>query len=544
MRPQTGFRRHLWYLVGLLCLVCWTPSVPAEPYKTGTQGESIGIYQDVELQVIAQNERPEYHVFRSKPKRTDGTDAAGSEPVVDGKTLEEWLKQLKSKDPNDRISACMALEKMGPAARPAIPALRQTLRDEDVTVRILAASTLGGLGPDAAASVPDLIAALNDKNEYVRVFAVTALGKIGSRARDGTKALRNALNDPNALVRSQAEWALQQIGVKEQGRKEKDIIKTGSSAVKSSTSDSPQIASLRSFPYKEQKKYFDPVIIDSDDPKFSGASALVEAAGVGDLAKVELLLKRGVSPDWTIGETRRTPLHEAAAFGRIEVVRALIQAATEKGLLNRIVGATDQQRRTPLSDAAFGGYVDVAGILLDHGAVINAASMDGLQPLHLAVIKGDDKMVKFLLARGAYVLARDAEGRTVKDYARALHHDHIARSLEEETRRYWQKPTVIEIRATIENYLTAFGSGDVSAARTLSTKHHDEVLGDSIKALSFQHVIEEIKWEKDAAQATVRIKMPSGMIPFFGFMDLKKNKEGWKVDYTTYGFIEKWEDMK
>ena len=153
-------------------------------------------------------------------------------------------------------------------------------------------------------------------------------------------------------------------------------------------------------------------------------------------------------------------------------------------------------------------------------------------------------MVQFLLARDAYVLARDAEGRTAMDFARALHHDHIARSLEEGTRLYWQKPTVIEILATIEKYLTAFGSGDVSAARTISTKDHDMVLGDSIKAFSFQHVIEDIQWHDDAAQGTVRIKMPSGMIPFFGFFDLKKSKEGWKVDDTNYGFIQKWEDMK
>ncbi|MBW1945772.1 MAG: ankyrin repeat domain-containing protein [Deltaproteobacteria bacterium] len=281
-----------------------------------------------------------------------------------------------------------------------------------------------------------------------------------------------------------------------------------------------------------------------DDPRFDRVSALVQAAGVGDLPTVELLLEQNVTPYSTIDETRRTPLHEAASFGHAEVVQTLIRASIHRDQLNLVLGATDQRHRTPLHYAAFGGHVDVARVLLEHGAVIDAGGPDGLQPLHLAVIKGDETMVKFLLARGAHVLVRDAEGRTAKDYARALHHDHLARSLEEETRRYWQNPTVRGIRATIENYLAAFESGDVSTARTLSTKHHDEILGDSIKALSFQHVIEEIKWDKDAAQATVRIEMPSGMIPFFGFFDLKKNKEGWKVDYTNYGFIEKWEDMK
>ena len=388
MRPQTGYL-PIWCLVGLLCLVCLTPNVPAEPYKAGDQGKLMGLHQEDDVQVVAQGERVEDHGYRAETKLTDATGDAGSEPVVDGKTLVEWLRKLESRDSNDRISACMALEKMGPAARPAIPALRRTLRDEEVTVRILAASTLGGLGPDAATAVPDLVAALQDKNEYVRVFAVTALGKIGTHARDGTGALRNALDDPNALVRSQAEWALQQINVQERPVEKKKRTKAESLAIKSYTPASSQKIPSRGFQSQGHQLFFDPVKIDSDNPNFDGALALVKAAGVGDLAKVELLLKRGVRPDWTIGETQRTPLHEAAAFGHAEVVQSLIQAANDGDRLNRIIGATDQQRRIPLHDAAFGGHVAVAGILLDHGAVIDAAGTDGLQPLHLAVIKGD-----------------------------------------------------------------------------------------------------------------------------------------------------------
>ena len=510
MKPQTNYG-YLWYLVALLCLICSTSNVPAETYETN---------------------------------HMDKTHDTGTEPVVDDKRVEELIRQLGSRDPNDRISACMALESIGPAARPAIPALRRTLGDKDVTVRILTASTLGGLGPSAATAVPDLIAALQDENEYVRVFVATALGNIGSHAHTTSEALRNVLTDPNALVRSQAEWALQQIGAQDQSTQEKESTKTESSAVKSSTADSPQKSPLRSFHYQEQPLIAGPLKPALDDPRFDRVSALVQAAGVGDLPTVELLLEQNVTPYTTIDETRRTPLHDAAAFGHAEVVQALIQAAIHRDQLNLILGAKDQRHRTPLHDAAFGGHVAVAGILLDHGAVIHAGGPDGLQPLHLAVIKGDEKMVKFLLARGAYVLARDVEGRTAKDYARALHHDHLARSLEEETRRYWQSPTVKGIRATIENYLAAFGSGDVSTARTLSTKHHDKVLGDSIKALSFQHVIEEVQWHEDEARGIVRITLPRGIIPFRCFIELKQNKEGWQVDRTLYGFVEQWEDIK
>ncbi|MGD8768793.1 MAG: ankyrin repeat domain-containing protein [Desulfobacterales bacterium] len=510
MKIQTNYR-YLRYLAALLCLICSTSNVPAETYKTN---------------------------------HMDKTHDTKTEPAVDDKRVEELIRQLGSGDPNDRISACMALESIGPAARPAIPALRRTLGDKDVTVRILAASTLGGLGPVAATAVPDLIAALQDENEYVRVFVATALGNMGSHAHSASQALRDVLTDPNLLVRSQAEWALQQIGVQDQTAQEKDITQTKSAAVKSSTADSPQKSPLRSFHYREQQLIDVPLKPAVDDPQFHQVSKLFQAARLGDLPTVELLLEQNVTPYATIDEAGRTPLHEAASFGHTEVGQALIQAAIHRDQLNLVIGARDQRHRTPLHDAAIGGHVDVARVLLDHGAVIDAIGPDGLHPLHLAMIKGDETMVEFLLSRGAYVMARDAEGRTAKDYARALHHDPLARSLEEATLRYWQKPTVLEVRATIENYLAAFGSGDVSAARKLSTKYHYNVIGDSIKALSFQHVIEEIKWDKDVAQATVRIKMPSGIIPFFGFFDLKKNKEGWKVDNTNYGFIEDWEDIK
>jgi ankyrin repeat protein len=542
MRPKTGYRRF-WYLAAFLFLICLIPDASAGMNKTSDQGKPMGLHQENDIQVVAQRERAEDHRDRSETKWTDVAGKAGSVPVVNGKTLEEWVRKLESRDPNDRINACMALEKMGLAARPAIPALRQALKDEDVTVRILAASALGGLGPDAATAVPDLVVAMEDKNEYVRVFAVTALGKIGASARDGTKALQNALNDPHVLVRSQAEWALQQIGVQKQSAQEEGT-QTKSSEVKSYTPDSPQESPSRSFHYQEQQLNVDPLKPALDDPQFNQASALFQAAGFGNLTEVKSLLEQNITPYMVIDETRRTPLHEAATFGHSEVVRALIQAAIDRDQLPLVINARDQLGRTPLHDASFGGHVAVVGILLDHGALINTADMDGLNPIHFAVIREDNKMAKFLLGRGAYVLARDTEGRTPKDYARALHHDELAQSLDKEAQQYWQAPTVIEIRATIENYLAAFRSGDVSAARTISTKDHDLILGDSIKALSFQHVIEDIQWQKDTAQATVRIKMPSGMIPFFGFFDLKKSKEGWKVDDTNYGLIQKWEDMK
>ena len=574
MKPQKNYGL-LWYFVGLLCLICSTSYLPAETCKADDRSKLIRPIEDNKV-LIQQHGcqelinvepavrpatptpgnalnhgntlalTPHEEAFQEIDTQVNDTEGhgTGTEPVVDDKRLEELIGQLESGDLNDRISACMELESLGPAARPAIPALRRALRDNDATVRILAASTLGGLGPAAATAVPDLVAALKDKNEYVRVFVATALGNMESHAHAASEALQNVLNDPNALVRSQAEWALQQIGAQDQSTQKEKSAKTGPAAVKSSTDDSPQKSPLRSFHYQEQQLIAGPLKPAVDDPRFDRVSALVQAAGLGDLPTVELLLQQNVTPYTTIDETGRTPLHEAAAFGHTEVVRTLIQAAIHKDQLNLILGATDQRHRTPLHYAAIGGHVDVARVLLEQGAVIDAHGPDGLQPLHLAIIKGNKTMAEFLLARGAYVLARDAEGRTATDYARALHHDDIARNLEEETLRYWQSPTVKKIRTTIENYLAGFESGDVSTVRTFSTKYHYKVLGDSIKALSFEYEIQEIQWYKDEARGIVRITMPGAIIPFRCFIQLKQNKGSWQVDRSLYGFVEQWEDIK
>ena len=154
--------------------------------------------------------------------------------------------------------------------------------------------------------------------------------------------------------------------------------------------------------------------------------------------------------------------------------------------------------------------------------------------------------------------ARDEKGRTPEDYARALGHQELALRLEDANRRYWESPTVREIHTTIKNYFAAVGMGDVPAARKISTERHHHILEDSLKPFIFHHVIirprfhrkhrdhviKEIKWHKDEANATARIKTTSGVIPFFCFLGLKKNKEGWKIDNTDYGFMEQWEEIK
>lgn len=107
--------------------------------------------------------------------------------------------------------------------------------------------------------------------------------------------------------------------------------------------------------------------------------------------------------------------------------------ALVKELLDRGVNANtkDADGRTPLTEAAFYGHTEIAKLLLDHGADVFAKKVHGETAYEMAAghqeiaqmikremdllpaaTKGDDKLVKELLDKGAYVNVRDPEGRT------------------------------------------------------------------------------------------------------------------------------------
>src|SRR5260370_33673977 len=79
--------------------------------------------------------------------------AEEKEPTLDGKTLTEWVARLKSADVIERWIATEAVGKIGPAAKTAVPALAEGLKDKESVVRIGAAESLGRIGPAAKAAV-------------------------------------------------------------------------------------------------------------------------------------------------------------------------------------------------------------------------------------------------------------------------------------------------------------------------------------------------------------------------------------------------------
>ena len=94
-------------------------------------------------------------------------------------------------------------------------------------------------------------------------------------------------------------------------------------------------------------------------------------------------------------------IHDAAAAGNLEVVRALVK---DKPLL---VFSRDQYGRTPLHWAAEEGHKDVAELLLANQAKVDAIDNFGHTALHWAAASGRKDVAEMLLADKANVNARD-----------------------------------------------------------------------------------------------------------------------------------------
>jgi HEAT repeat protein len=153
----------------------------------------------------------------------------------------QLIEVLASQHLSVRRKAPLALGRIGPQAKRAVPALVRLLEDDDSGVRVNAAAALwqiardprgidaleeairqgtytepykaavalGRLGPDAETAVPVLIAALGHADEDVRRASARALGQIGPAA---IPAVQQALAAPQEPVRRYAVQALGWIG--------------------------------------------------------------------------------------------------------------------------------------------------------------------------------------------------------------------------------------------------------------------------------------------------------------------------------------------
>ena len=148
-------------------------------------------------------------------------------------------------------------------------------------------------------------------------------------------------------------------------------------------------------------------------------SSISTAAYTGDSAAVQAFLEQGVNVNV---RGRWGPLHLAAGRGHKEVVGLLLEHGAD-------VNARSPSHETALHVAARRGHKEVVELLLEHGADVNARSPLHQTALHVAARQEHKEVVELLLEHGADVNAGAGYNKTAAEFAMGGGHTEIVKLL-------------------------------------------------------------------------------------------------------------------
>lgn len=151
--------------------------------------------------------------------------------------------------------------------------------------------------------------------------------------------------------------------------------------------------------------------------------------GPGDVLvfTVELLTIRGKKTDKNGNavpdQQGASPLHDAAAMGRIQYVKDLLASGDVE------LEKKGEKGETALHMACVHGDHDIVDSLLKAGANVNAAMDEGVMPLHIVASNGKTLAVRVLIAGGASLEATTNEKMTAFMHAASNGHTDAMESL-------------------------------------------------------------------------------------------------------------------
>jgi ankyrin repeat protein len=151
---------------------------------------------------------------------------------------------------------------------------------------------------------------------------------------------------------------------------------------------------------------------------------IFEACAAGAAARVEQLLDQDPGLLNAFAADGFQPLGLASFFGHSNLVKLLLERGAEPSTPSR-----NGMGVTPLHSAAAGRHLEIARLLVDAGADVNARSGEGFTPLHSAAQNGQAELVRLLLNYGADPHAAADGGKTPADLARDKGHETITSML-------------------------------------------------------------------------------------------------------------------
>jgi ankyrin repeat protein len=156
-------------------------------------------------------------------------------------------------------------------------------------------------------------------------------------------------------------------------------------------------------------------------PSATEINQFLQAVVDGDVAEVKQFLSTRSNPELVgaKGHKGRTPLHEAAGRGNVEIMKMLLA----KGA---VIDSRNDTSSTPLHMAAASGQKAAAELLIAKGADIDAVDNVGATPLHYAATLGRADVAELLLAKGASPNVRTAAGITALTMAEQDRHPDVA----------------------------------------------------------------------------------------------------------------------
>lgn len=138
--------------------------------------------------------------------------------------------------------------------------------------------------------------------------------------------------------------------------------------------------------------------LDLNTQHATAGTALMFAAGQGNLDAVRLFLRNGADPNCSHNKVQLTALHLACGGGYKEVCEELIQHSAN-------LEAKDNQGWTALMFCAQEGRLSCLELLIEHGADVNASDLAGRTSLMQAARCGFADIAQRLLAAGSNIHA-------------------------------------------------------------------------------------------------------------------------------------------